>query len=127
MDTREPVTDDVGRRHVEPSPTAAKAAYSKLARKQLIGSRAKLDAVRTTVRQAISTGRLQPSEQLERALEVMEINLAAAETRLRRLQKSGEEDWDRRRIDLESAQEDLARSIKHVVARFADGTRQGFE
>lgn len=103
----------------------AKAAYSKEARKKLIESRSKLDGVMTGVRQAITLGRLRPSKQLDLALGAMEINFEAVETRLRELQKSGEDDWEELRVQLESAWENLARSIKNLVARFADGSRQG--
>ena len=100
-----------------------KAAYSKAARKKLIESKTKLDGVAVAVRQAVETGRLKPSAQLDRAIEAMEVNFGAAELQLRMLQKSGEDEWDEHRAELDSAWENLARSIKNLVARFADGTR----
>jgi len=102
---------------------AAKTAYSKAARKKLIESRAKLDSVRAAINQAIATGRLRPSERLSSALNAMEVNCATAETRLRDLQKSGEKEWQEQCVALEDAWEDLARSIKNLADRFADGTR----
>ncbi len=99
-----------------------KAAYSKAARKKLIELRAKLDGVTFIVRQATETGRLPPSTQLDQALEAMEVNYAAAEAQLRTLQKSGEDEWEEQRTELESEWENLAHSIKRLVARFADGT-----
>ena len=99
---------------------AAKAAYSKDARKKLIVSRSKLDGVTIAVRQAITVGRLKSSKQLDLAVNAMEANFKAAETQLRALQKSGEDDWEALRIPLESAWENLAHSIKNLVARFAD-------
>lgn len=107
---------------VRPSPTAAKAIYSRAARKRLVDSRTKLEGVTAIVRQALATGRLRPSQQLDRTLEATEINFAAAETKLRLLQKSGADEWDERRIELESAWEDLARSIKTLATHFTDST-----
>ena len=100
-----------------------KAAYSKAARNKLIESRGKLDGVTFAVRQAIETGRLRPSSQLDRTIRAMEINFEAAGAQLRALQKSGEDEWDERRAELDSAWENLARSIKNLVALFEDGTR----
>ena len=103
---------------------AAKAAYSKEARRKLIESRSKLDGVVTGVKQAITLGRLRASKQLDLALRAIEISFEAVETRLRDLQKSGEDDWEELRVQLESAWENLAHSIKNLVARFADESRQ---
>jgi hypothetical protein len=103
---------------------SAKTAYSRAARKKLSESRAKLDGVKSAINQATATGRLPPSERLSSALNAMEVNFAAAETRLRVLQKSGEDDWEERCDELESAWEHLARSIRSLVDRLADGTRQ---
>ena len=102
---------------------SAKAACSKAARSQLVESRAKLDNIRAAIKQATTTGRLQPSKQLNQALGAIEVNFAAAETQLRVLQKSGEDDWEERRVDLDEAWEDLARSIAILVARFSDESR----
>ncbi|MEO0616701.1 MAG: hypothetical protein AAFY69_11275 [Pseudomonadota bacterium] len=97
-----------------------KATYSKAARKKLVELRAKLDGVALIVRHAVATGRVPPSSSLDQALEAMEVNYAVAEAKLRSMQKSGENDWEEQRTQLESAWEDLARSIKQLVARFAD-------
>ena len=100
---------------VRPSPTAAKAIYSRAARKRLVDSRTKLEKVTAVVRQSLATGRLRPSQQLDRTLEATEVNFAAAEIKLRLLQKSGAD-------ELESAWEDLARSIKTLATHFTDST-----
>ena len=100
-----------------------KDAYSKAARNKLVESKAKLEGVTFAVRQAIEIGRLKPSPQVDRAIEAMQINFEAAERQLRILQKSGEDEWDERRAELDNAWENLAHSIKNLVARFADGTR----
>ena len=105
---------------VHSNKAAAKAAYSKDARKKLVVSRSRVDGVTAAVRQAISVGRLKSSKQLELTVNAVEANFKAAETQLRALQKSGEGDWEELRIPLESAWENLAHSIKNLVARFAD-------
>lgn len=99
---------------------SAKAAYSKCARSKLTESRARLDGVSTAIQQAIATGRLTPSEQLDRARNAVEVNFATVETRLRALQKSGEGEWDELRYEVDSAWENLAHSIKNLVTRFSD-------
>lgn len=121
--SREPMTQEPVQIRPCSNPTAAKAAYSRAARKKLVDSRAKLETVTATVKQAIATGRLPLSEQMDRDIQVIETVLNTAEERLRSLQKSGRDDWERRRIELESAWEELARSTKNLVARFADGAR----
>ncbi len=102
---------------------SAKAACSKAARNQLVESRAKLNSIKAAIRQATITGRLRPSEQLNRALGAIEVNFAAAETQLRVLQKSGEDDWEEERVELDEAWENLARSIAILVTRFSDESR----
>lgn len=102
---------------------SAKAAYSKAARNKLVESKAKLDSIRAAIRNATTTGRLRPSDQLERALDAMEVNFEAAESQLRILQKSGEDDWENQCVKLDGAWENLARSIAILVARFSDESR----
>ncbi len=103
----------------------AKAAYSKDARKRLIVSRSKLDGATTAVRQAITVGGLKSSKPLDLTVNAMEANFKDVETRLGDLQNSGEDDWEELRILLESAWENLAHSIRNLVARFADESHQG--
>lgn len=102
---------------------SAKAARSRAARNKLVESKAKLNSIRTAIRHATTTGRLRPSEQLERALDAMEVNFEAAENQLRILQKSGEDDWENECVKLDGAWENLARSIAILVARFSDESR----
>lgn len=116
------MTQQPGCSRTRPNPAAEKAAYSRAARKKLIDSRAKLEGVTAVVKQELTTGRLRPSQQLERTLEAAEVAFTAAETQLRLLQKSGADEWDGRRIELENAWEDLARSILILAARFTDST-----
>ena len=101
---------------------SAKAAYSKRARKKLVESKAKLYDVRAAIKRAITTGSLKSSEKLESVQQAMDTRLAAAESRLEALQKSGEADWEQLRDELESAWEDLSQSINKLVARVKDGS-----
>jgi len=106
---------------------AAKAAYTQEARKRLVVFRSKLDGVTAAVRQAITLGRMRSSRQLDLVVNAMEANFKAAETQLKALQESGEDDWEALCIPLESAWENLAHSIKNLVARFADEPREGHD
>ncbi len=99
---------------------SAKAAYSKSARKKLVESRAKLDGVKTAIRRAIATGSLTSSDKLDQTQHATEIRLTLAETRLKTLQKSGEDEWERLRDELEDAWEDLSHSINKLVAQIKD-------
>lgn len=103
-----------------------RTAYVKAARMKLMDSRTKLDGLAIAARQAVETGRLAPGTRLDRALEAMEAGFGAADARLRLLQQSGDGEWHERRADLESAWEDLAHTIKILVARLADGTGTEF-
>jgi len=103
--------------------TAAKAAHSKAAQKKLIDSKTRLDGVKAKIRNAVTTGRIDANEQLERAQLAVEANLKTVEARLERLRKSGEENWEDLRDDLDTAWEDLSQSIKKLVARFSDGSK----
>lgn len=102
---------------------SAKDAYSKKARKKLVESRAKLFGVRTALKSAITTGRLKSSDKLQRAQRAMEMRLTTAESRFESLQKSGEEEWEQRRDELENAWEDLSHAINKLVARVKDESR----
>ncbi len=102
---------------------AAKAAYSKAARKKLIESRAKLDGVKAAIKNAIATGQIESSERLERAQRAMDAHLATAESRIERLRKSGDDAWEDARNEVDNAWEDLSQLIKKLVARLSDESR----
>ncbi len=102
---------------------STKAAYARTARDKLVASRSKLDGINAALRQAITTGRLSGSGQLEQARNAMEIRFADVRERLSRLQKSGDDNWEALRDDVDNAWEDLARAIQNLVARFDDETR----
>lgn len=99
---------------------AAKAAYSKAARKKFAESRTKIDGVRAAIKHAVATGSLRSSDELEHAQRAIQVRLAAAESRLMALQKSSEAEWEDLREELEDAWEDLSHSINKLVARIKD-------
>ena len=99
---------------------AEKAAYSRAATRKLAESRARLDGVKAAIRHAVATGRVEPTEELERAQRAMAANLKAAEFRLAELRKSSETEWEDLRVDLDDAWEDLFRSVKQLVSRYTD-------
>lgn len=101
---------------------AAKAAYSRSARKKLVEFKAKLDGVKDAIKHEIAQGRLQSSDKLECEQRAMNIRLATAESRLKALQKSREDEWAPLREDLDNAWEDLSHSINKLVARIKDET-----
>ncbi|MBT8077039.1 MAG: hypothetical protein KJO31_00600, partial [Gammaproteobacteria bacterium] len=101
---------------------SAKAAYSKAARKKLVESKAKLDGMKAAIKHAITMGNLRSSNKLEFAQEAVEARLAAAETRLELLRKSGDDAWEEHKNDLENAWEDLSHSINKLVSRIKDET-----
>ncbi len=103
---------------------STKAAYSRAARDKLVASRSKLDSVNASMRQAMATGRLPRSEPLEKARAAMEDRFAEAERCLARLQKSGDDEWELLRDDVDDAWENLAHAIQGLVSRFEDEIRQ---
>lgn len=101
---------------------SAKAAYSRAAQKKLNDSKTKLDIVRARLKNAVAAGRVESNERLVRAQYAVDANLAAAEARVERLRKSGEDGWEELKNDIDTAWEDLSRSINNLVARFSDGS-----
>lgn len=99
---------------------SAKTAYSREAHRKLIESRAKLNGVNAKIKNALATGRIEASENLDRARYAIEANLVAVETQLELLRKSSEQDWEKLRGDVDTAWEDLSRSVKKLVAIFSD-------
>ena len=114
------MTTQLGRPSKHVRSVAAKAAYSRQARKKIIESHAKLDGVRAAIKHAIAAGNLKSSDKLECEQRATETRLATAESRLESLQKSGEDGWEAQRDKLEDAWEDLSYSINKLVARIKD-------
>ncbi|MDH3442200.1 MAG: hypothetical protein OEM63_15690 [Gammaproteobacteria bacterium] len=95
---------------------SAKAAYSKAAQRKLAETKATLAGVNAKIMCSISSGNMEQNGQLERARRAIEVSLAIAEVRLDQLRKSGDDDWETVRIEVESAWEDLSRSIQRLVS-----------
>ena len=99
---------------------SAKAAYSKAAGRKLAETKRKLDGVNAKIKNALSIGHIDASEQLKRAQHAVELNLLSAEQRIGELRKSDEHEWTACADDVDSAWEDLSQSVKKLVARFSD-------
>ncbi len=123
--TEKKVSTASTRKKVKPStkPISAKATYSKNTGKKLAESKTKLAAINDKIRNAVATGKLEASEQLELAQQAVQTNITSAEEQLSRLRKSSEESWEEFKDDVEDAWEHLSRSIKQLVDRFSDGSR----
>jgi len=102
---------------------ATKAAYSKGASEKLVKTRTRLVAVSAKIRNAVAAGRIDATDQLRRAQHAVDLNLATAEERIEKLRKSGEENWEARARDVDTAWEDLSQSVKKLVASFSDIAR----
>lgn len=104
-------------------PTSTKATYSKNAGKRLAEANAKLTGINAKIRAAVASGKLEASEQLKLAQKAVETNQKAAEAHLSRLRKSGEDKWEDFKDDVEDAWEHLNRSIKKLVDKYSDGSK----
>lgn len=99
---------------------ATKAAYSKVAHEKLVETRTKLAGVKAKIRNAIAIGRIDATVQLKNAQRAVDLNLATAEARIEQLRKAGEDNWETLASDVDTAWEDLSKSIKKLVDRFSD-------
>ena len=99
---------------------STKAAYLKAAHHKLAETREKIDGVNASIVSAISNGRIEPNGRLETARRAIEVSVAIAEVRLDQLEKSGEDEWQAVSVEVESAWEDVSRSISRLVSSIAD-------
>lgn len=97
-----------------------KAAYSRTAHRKLSETKARLAGVSAKINNAVRAGRIEGSEQLERAQHAVDANIANVEARLEQLRKSSDCNWEELRADVDTAWEDLSQSVKKLVARFSD-------
>lgn len=81
-------------------------------------NRMKLEFVRNKVRRASSAGRIVVSEQLQSAERQAECLLQIAEQQLDKMRQADAASWESQKRNVESACDDLAQSIKKIVARF---------
>jgi hypothetical protein len=79
----------------------------------------KLAGVTARIRSAVATGDLEMSEQLIQVQRQAEIHLATVERRLKQLEVTDDESWQRQKQILEDGWEDLLRSMKNIVARLS--------
>jgi len=100
-----------------------KAGYSRAAQRKLIETRTRLIGVFAKINNAIATGQIDATDRLMSARNAVQSNLEAVETKLESLRKSGD-DWVAARDDVENCWEDLSKSVKTLVALFADGSTE---
>ena len=114
----------IKKKRSEPGSTISfKTTYSKDASRKLAETRATLTRVNEKIRNAVTAGQIEMSEQLGLAQQAVESYLIKAEQQLSRLQESGEEGWEGLREDVEDSWEHLSRSIKNLVDRFSERMR----
>ena len=95
----------------------ARLAYACKAETKLIETTAKLDGIKTKLERAAADGHLDISESLRRAQGQAEAQLVKYHHRLENLKSASENSWIAAKHELEDAQEDLARSLKNIMAR----------
>lgn len=99
---------------------SAKAAYLKAAHHKLAETREKVAGINANIISSISNGGIAPNGRLETARRAIEVSFAIAEVRLDQLRKSGEDEWEAVSVEVESAWEDVSRSISRLVSSIAD-------
>ena len=98
---------------------AAKAVYSREARRKLFGIRTRLKSVDAKLSNALATGVLQRTAQLDKAQLGVSQHVARAEARLDALRKADVHGWPAHRERVEDAWEGLHRSIRRLIAHLA--------
>jgi hypothetical protein len=101
-------------------PLSEKAACSKASHQKLAETRAKLAGMNSRIACAINSGAMEQNDRLDRARRAIEVSLAIVEVRLDQLRKSGDDDWESVRIEVESAWEQLSRSIQRLVTTISE-------
>ena len=99
---------------------SAKAAYLKAANRKLADTKRVLAGVNAKIRNAVSIGRIDPTERFKRAQHAVDLMFLSAEQRIEELRKADEHSWEACADDVDSAWEDLSQSVKKLVARFSD-------
>ena len=107
-------------RHHRARALAAKTTECRDAHRRFNATSMRLAGVRAKIRNALRTGRLAPSNQLEAAQRAVDANLKAVARSLDRLHKAGDVEWEIQRTALETTWEDLYRSVKRLVAVMDD-------
>ncbi len=97
-----------------------RALSANAANRKLADTKRKLGGVSAKIRNAVSIGRIDSTEQLRLTQHAVELDLLSAEQRIEELRKSDELSWEARADEVDSAWEDLSQSVKKLVARFSD-------
>ncbi len=92
-------------------------AYLDAATNRLAEKRRRLDCISRRMLTAVDEGRIAPSDQLRRAGQRAERQCEIAQTAIDRLCRTGDAAWPDCEEDFERAMDDLATSIRRIVAR----------
>jgi len=93
------------------------SSYTRKQAAKLEETKAKLDGVKAKIKTAVANGQIESSEQLMKAELQAESHLATVEQRLAQVKDASEVSLDDLKIGLELAWDDLAISIRKIVAR----------
>jgi len=107
----------MGSKSLSKATSGTRLAYACKADTKLIETTKKLDGIKTKLERATADGRLDISESLRRAQRQAEAQLVKYQHRLENLKSASEDSWAAAKAELEDAQEDLARSLKNIMAR----------
>lgn len=94
-------------------------AYVKTLEARLSAKSAQLAYVKSRVARAADRHRIEVSEQLVNAERSADSAMATMTERVKNLHDADDETWEDLRHDIDLAWEDLAQSIRRVVARFS--------
>ena len=100
---------------------AEKAAYTASTQKKLSEAEIRLTGVRVKIRSATLAGHIVVSRRLVDAQNAVDANLAVLRFSLERFRKSGDSAWMDRSKEVDTAWENLARSLKSLVAGYSEG------
>jgi len=96
-----------------------KMAYVKTLEARLSAKSAQLAYVKSRVARAADRHRIEVSEQLANAERSADSAMATMTEQLKNLHDADDEAWEDLRYDINLAWEDLAQSIRKIVARFS--------
>jgi hypothetical protein len=99
---------------------AERTAYSQAAEARLAEIRSILAGINATIRNGVAASRMPPTLDLGQLQRAVLANLDDAQRHLDRLRHSDDAGWESCKVDMESAWEDLSRSIRRLVSVIPD-------
>lgn len=97
---------------------AQKAAYIRSVKKRLADKRTVFELVKSKVDRAVASGRIVRSDQLANAERRADSCLSEVEHCIECLSSGSDREWDDSRLKTNTALDELATSVKQMVARF---------